>query len=113
MVLLEAAPSGDTKCIWAGACGRVCPVRTPRQGSGCGRCRLLVGLADFEKLWPIEGCAADEETVNVLLAGELRAVGALDGAAVQDAQLVCDGEADVVFDPLADETVYLLRSAAA
>lgn len=56
----------------------------------------------------LEGSTADQETVNVILLGELFAVLLADGAAVEDAGLVGGLLADVVLEPLADAGVDLL-----
>lgn len=68
---------------------------------------LLLGVDDVSE-GRLQAGAADEETVNVGLLGELLAVLLADRATVDDAGLVGSLLADVLLEPLADALVNLL-----
>ena len=66
-----------------------------------------LGVDDGEELG-LEGGASDEEAVNVLLLGQLLAVGAGDRATVDDAGGLGHGGGDILDEPLPQGGVDLL-----
>lgn len=66
-----------------------------------------VGVDDIDK-GRLEGSTTDEETINVLLLGELVAVLLADGSTVDDARLLSSLLADLLGHPLTQSGVHLL-----
>lgn len=68
---------------------------------------LLVGVDDINESG-LEGSTTDEETVNVLLLGQLLAVLLADGTTVDDSGLLGSILADLLGQPLTERGVHLL-----
>ena len=64
---------------------------------------------DCGKFGGVKRSATDEEAVNVLLAGKVVTIVGIDGAAVLDADFLCNAITNGFGQPVADVRVHLLR----